>query len=122
HDRLFAQLRRQRGRERGLAGAGRAGDTEQRARAARCELTRAHDRVCDREPHRRHDRDASRLMCASHETWLVTHMSTLPVIDDPTRDYGDKIVAVEPGGVEFIPLDERHGSPLQMLWTWTSPN
>ncbi|HLY34613.1 MAG TPA: cytosine permease, partial [Jatrophihabitantaceae bacterium] len=49
-------------------------------------------------------------------------MSTLPVIDDPTRDYGDKIVAVEPGGVEFIPLDERHGSPLQMLWTWTSPN
>jgi len=49
-------------------------------------------------------------------------MSTLPVIDDPTRDYGDKVVAVEPGGVEFIPLDERHGSPLQMLWTWTSPN
>jgi NCS1 nucleoside transporter family len=49
-------------------------------------------------------------------------MSTLPVIDDPNRDYGDKIVAVEPGGVEFIPLDERHGNPLQMLWTWTSPN
>ena len=48
--------------------------------------------------------------------------STLPVVDDPTRDYGDKIVAVEPGGVEFIPLDERHGRPLQLLWTWTSPN
>ncbi len=47
---------------------------------------------------------------------------TLPIADDPTRDYGDKIVAVEPGGAEFIPLDERHGSPLQMLWTWTSPN
>jgi NCS1 nucleoside transporter family len=47
---------------------------------------------------------------------------TLPIVDDPTRDYGDKVVAVEPGGVEFIPLDERHGTPLQMLWTWTSPN
>jgi NCS1 nucleoside transporter family len=49
-------------------------------------------------------------------------MSVAPVIDDPTRDYGDKIAAVEPGGVEFIPLDERHGSPAQLLWTWTSPN
>jgi NCS1 nucleoside transporter family len=49
-------------------------------------------------------------------------MSLTPVVDDPTRDYGDKVVAVEPGGVEFIPLDERHGKPLQLLWTWTSPN
>ncbi len=48
--------------------------------------------------------------------------ATLPIVDDPERNYGSKIVAVEPGGVEFIPLDERHGSPLQMLWTWTSPN
>ncbi|MGZ4437281.1 MAG: purine-cytosine permease family protein [Nocardioides sp.] len=40
----------------------------------------------------------------------------------PDRDYGDKVAAVEPGGVEFIPLEERHGSPLQLLWTWTSPN
>jgi NCS1 nucleoside transporter family len=49
-------------------------------------------------------------------------MSVTPVVDDPTRDYGDKVVAVEPGGVEFIPFDERHGNPLQLLWTWTSPN
>jgi NCS1 nucleoside transporter family len=49
-------------------------------------------------------------------------MSVTPVVDDPNRHYGDKVVAVEPGGVEFIPLDERHGSPLQLLWTWTSPN
>jgi NCS1 nucleoside transporter family len=49
-------------------------------------------------------------------------MSTVPVVDDPSRNYGDRIAAVEPGGVEFIPLDERHGRPLQMLWTWTSPN
>ena len=48
--------------------------------------------------------------------------TTLPIADDPTRDYGDKIVAVEPGGVEFIPLDERHGKPSGLFWTWTSPN
>ncbi|MDT4948079.1 MAG: hypothetical protein QOJ37_674 [Pseudonocardiales bacterium] len=48
--------------------------------------------------------------------------ATLPILDDPNRDYGDKVRAVEPGGTEFIPLDERHGTPLQMLWTWTSPN
>ncbi|SDI85372.1 nucleobase:cation symporter-1, NCS1 family [Frankineae bacterium MT45] len=38
------------------------------------------------------------------------------------RDYGDKVAAVEPGGVEFIPLAERHGTPLQLFWTWASPN
>jgi NCS1 nucleoside transporter family len=48
--------------------------------------------------------------------------ATTPIVEDPNRHYGDKIVAVEPGGVEFIPLAERHGKPLQMLWTWTSPN
>ncbi len=37
-------------------------------------------------------------------------------------EYGDKVVAVEPGGAEFIPLHERHGRPLQLFWTWTSPN
>jgi NCS1 nucleoside transporter family len=48
--------------------------------------------------------------------------ATTPIIDDPARNYGSKIAAVEPGGVEFIPLDERHGRPRQLLWTWTSPN
>ena len=38
------------------------------------------------------------------------------------RNYGAKVGAVEPGGAEVIPLSERHGTPLQMLWTWTSPN
>src|SRR5215475_9907047 len=37
-------------------------------------------------------------------------------------EYGDKIGAVEPGGAEFIPLHERHGKPLQLFWTWMSPN
>jgi NCS1 nucleoside transporter family len=36
--------------------------------------------------------------------------------------YGDRVVAVEPGGVGFIPLDERHGRPRQLFWTWASPN
>ncbi|MBC6458383.1 purine-cytosine permease family protein [Actinomadura sp. HBU206391] len=37
-------------------------------------------------------------------------------------EYGKKIATVEPGGVGFIPLTERHGRPLNLLWTWTSPN
>src|SRR6185437_15083744 len=36
--------------------------------------------------------------------------------------YGEKVIAVEPGGAEFIPLSERHGRPLNLFWTWTSPN
>src|ERR1700752_503936 len=36
--------------------------------------------------------------------------------------YGTQVIAVEPGGAEFIPLNERHGRPLQLFWTWTSPN
>src|SRR5215475_11163236 len=36
--------------------------------------------------------------------------------------YGDRVVAVEPGGAEFIPLNERHGRPVNLFWTWTSPN
>jgi nucleobase:cation symporter-1, NCS1 family len=37
-------------------------------------------------------------------------------------EYGDKIVVVEPGGAEFIPLSERHGKPTGLFWTWASPN
>ena len=36
--------------------------------------------------------------------------------------YGSRVLEVEPGGAEFIPLDERHGRPLQLFWTWSSPN
>jgi len=52
--------------------------------------------------------------------------STGPTPSIPARiregEYGDRVVAVEPGGAEFIPLDERHGRPLSLFWTWTSPN
>ena len=30
-------------------------------------------------------------------------------------EYGDRVITVEPGGAEFIPLHERHGKPLQLL-------
>jgi NCS1 nucleoside transporter family len=51
-------------------------------------------------------------------------MTTLDPLTNPiaAEHYGDKTVAVEPGGVEIIPESERHGTPLQLLWTWTSPN
>ena len=36
--------------------------------------------------------------------------------------YGDHVLAVEPTGAEPVPDDARHGRPLGLLWTWTSPN
>jgi NCS1 nucleoside transporter family len=36
--------------------------------------------------------------------------------------YGSRLTAVEPGGAGFIPLTERHGRPLNLFWTWMSPN
>jgi purine-cytosine permease-like protein len=45
-----------------------------------------------------------------------------PAVEVREGTYGDKVIAVEPGGAEFIPLSERHGRPLQLFWTWTSPN
>ena len=42
----------------------------------------------------------------------------------PVREgeYGERVAAVEPGGVEYIPDSERHGRPLDLFWTWVSPN
>jgi NCS1 nucleoside transporter family len=37
-------------------------------------------------------------------------------------EYGARVATVEPGGAEFIALHERHGRPIQLFWTWTSPN
>src|ERR1700704_3714159 len=37
-------------------------------------------------------------------------------------DYGDRVATVEPGGVEYIALKERHGRPIDVLWVWLSPN
>src|SRR5215469_9844349 len=51
-------------------------------------------------------------------------MTTTAPDDIEVREgtYGDRVAVVEPGGAEFIPLSERHGKPLQLFWTWTSPN
>ncbi|MBO3746532.1 cytosine permease [Streptosporangiaceae bacterium NEAU-GS5] len=46
----------------------------------------------------------------------------MSTIDVREGQYGDKITAVEPGGIEFIPLEERHGRPRDLFWTWMSPN
>ena len=42
----------------------------------------------------------------------------------PVREgeYGERVIAIEPGGVEFIPERERHGRPFQLFLTWNSPN
>ncbi|WP_328608244.1 cytosine permease [Amycolatopsis sp. NBC_00345] len=41
---------------------------------------------------------------------------------DARGGYRDKVVAVEPGGVEPVAGADRHGSPRQLAWTWASPN
>ncbi|MEU0876742.1 purine-cytosine permease family protein [Nocardia brasiliensis] len=40
----------------------------------------------------------------------------------PAADYADRVIAVEPGGNEYIPDDARHGRPRGLFWTWMSPN
>lgn len=60
-------------------------------------------------------------LVAEHRSLEHSPMATTELA--PTdRHYGAKVAAVEPGGAEAIPLAERHGRPVQLLWTWTSPN
>jgi NCS1 family nucleobase:cation symporter-1 len=42
----------------------------------------------------------------------------------PVREgeYGDQVAKIEPGGVEYISLKERHGKPFDLFSTWMSPN
>jgi NCS1 nucleoside transporter family len=37
-------------------------------------------------------------------------------------DYGEKVATIEPGGVEYIALKERHGKPMDLFSVWMSPN
>jgi purine-cytosine permease-like protein len=50
--------------------------------------------------------------------------SNAPTVTGEVREgtYGDAVVAIEPGGAEFIPLTERHGNPMKLFFTWVSPN
>jgi nucleobase:cation symporter-1, NCS1 family len=52
----------------------------------------------------------------------ATQSASDPGLEVREGSYGTKVTAVEPGGAEFIPLEERHGRPLGLFWTWTSPN
>jgi nucleobase:cation symporter-1, NCS1 family len=42
----------------------------------------------------------------------------------PVREgeYGERVATIEPGGVEYIALKERHGKPIYLFFTWLSPN
>jgi nucleobase:cation symporter-1, NCS1 family len=53
------------------------------------------------------------------ETIVVTADNGVPVREGV---YGDRVIAVEPGGIEMIPDGDRHGRPLDLFWTWMSPN
>jgi nucleobase:cation symporter-1, NCS1 family len=55
---------------------------------------------------------------------MATSDPTIQSTDVPVRegDYGDHVLAVEPGGIEYIPDRERHGTPLKLFWTWMSAN
>src|SRR5919202_4395916 len=59
----------------------------------------------------------------------VTRPSSSAAVADieahvPVREgeYGERVATVEPGGVEYIALSERHGKPIHLFWTWLSPN
>jgi nucleobase:cation symporter-1, NCS1 family len=47
---------------------------------------------------------------------------TVGLSDRLAADYGAKVLAVEPGGADYVPLSERHGKPWQLFATWLSPN
>jgi NCS1 nucleoside transporter family len=51
-------------------------------------------------------------------------MAVTEPVDVPVRegDYGERVATVEPGGVEYIALSERHGKPIKLFWTWLTPN
>jgi NCS1 family nucleobase:cation symporter-1 len=53
---------------------------------------------------------------------LATTSDVDPHVPVREGDYGSKVTTVEPGGVEYIPERERHGSPIRLFWTWMSPN
>jgi nucleobase:cation symporter-1, NCS1 family len=49
-------------------------------------------------------------------------ISDLDALEVREGHYGEAVATIEPGGAEFIPLEERHGRPTKLFWTWMSPN
>jgi len=54
----------------------------------------------------------------------VTQLLEAPLVEPEVREgtYGAATFTVEPGGAGMVPDGERHGRPIDLLWTWMSPN
>ncbi|HTY70907.1 MAG TPA: cytosine permease [Actinomycetes bacterium] len=56
----------------------------------------------------------------------TVHGGSAPVIEVVAEvregTYGDRVATVEPGGAGLITEEERHGRPINLFWTWLSPN
>jgi NCS1 nucleoside transporter family len=55
-------------------------------------------------------------------TTLADDAAIAPTTEIREGSYGEAIAVIEPGGAEFISLEERHGAPTKLFWTWMSPN
>src|SRR5438045_350565 len=53
---------------------------------------------------------------------MATAQDVEKIVPIREGDYGERVATVEPGGVEYISLKERHGKPIDLFWTWLSPN
>src|SRR5438105_11734546 len=53
---------------------------------------------------------------------MATAQDVEKIVPIREGEYGERIATVEPGGVEYIALRERHGKPIDLFWTWLSPN
>jgi nucleobase:cation symporter-1, NCS1 family len=53
---------------------------------------------------------------------MTVSETDLQALEVREGQYGEALASIEPGGAEFIPLDERHGRPSHLFWTWMSPN
>ncbi|MCU1535799.1 MAG: pucI 3 [Humibacillus sp.] len=52
----------------------------------------------------------------------MTTTSTTETDSSALGDYGTSAARIEPGGIERIPPEERHGNPRHLFATWASPN
>ena len=53
---------------------------------------------------------------------MATAQDVEKIVPIREGEYGERVATVEPGGVEYIALKERHGKPIDLFWTWLSPN
>src|SRR2546430_133182 len=53
---------------------------------------------------------------------MATAQDVEKIVPIREGEYGERVATVEPGGVDYIALKERHGKPIDLFWTWLSPN